>query len=244
MQSLKLLALLMDYPTAEMFREAGNLEVAAQTATDLAPSQREALTSFIGELTDIPLLDAQADYVGWFDRGRSLSLLLFEHVHGESRDRGQAMVDLMNVYNENGYEIGARELPDYIPLFLEYLSQRPELEARQWLLDVSHILALLETRLLDRESNYAKLFTVLLELSGANIERQELVDKVAAEEPDYSNEALDKVWEEEMVRFGAQTGDTCGNNAVAQRRQELSQVQPLNFVDAGAAGGDADQACG
>lgn len=235
MKSLKLIALLLDYPSVELYREAGALMEAAQAADELEPDQRQLLTDFISELTDTPLLDAQSNYVGWFDRGRSLSLLLFEHVHGESRDRGQAMVDLMNVYNENGYHIDARELPDYIPLFLEYLSQRPEMEARQWLLDVSHILALLEARCDERQSPYSKLFSVMLAVSGATIEREELAQKVATEEPDYSHEALDKVWEEEMVRFGADSGDSCGNNAVNQRRQELSQVQTLQFVDAGAA---------
>lgn len=240
MQSLKLIALLLDYPSVDLYREADELSKAALAAEELESGQSQALADFINELTDTPLLDAQANYVGWFDRGRSLSLLLFEHVHGESRDRGQAMVDLMSVYNENGYHIGARELPDYIPLFLEYLSQRPEMEARQWLLDVSHILALLEARLEERQSPYAKLFTVMLALSGATVEREELAQKVANEEPDYSFDAIDKVWEEEMVKFGAnQADESCGNNVVAQRRQELSQVQTLNIVDAADAGKSA-----
>ncbi|MEB0183005.1 nitrate reductase molybdenum cofactor assembly chaperone, partial [Pseudomonas sp. CCC3.2] len=85
----------------------------------------------------------------------SLSLLLFEHVHGESRDRGQAMVDMMAQYEAAGFAIGVKELPDYIPLYLEFLSTREDIEAREGLADVSHLLALLAARLEERESAYA-----------------------------------------------------------------------------------------
>src|SRR5690606_22756321 len=79
------------------------------------------------------LVDVQARYSELFDKGRALSLLLFEHVHGESRDRGQAMVDLMAQYEAAGFAIGVRELPDYIPLYLEFLATREDLEAREGL---------------------------------------------------------------------------------------------------------------
>ncbi|MBN4659345.1 nitrate reductase molybdenum cofactor assembly chaperone, partial [Escherichia coli] len=92
----------------------------------------------------------------------SLSLLLFEHIHGESRDRGQAMVDLMETYRAHGFEIAARELPDYLPLLLEYLAQRPAEEAREWLSHVAHILELLAARATPRDEAYAALFLLLV----------------------------------------------------------------------------------
>jgi hypothetical protein len=79
-------------------------------------------------------------YVRLFDRGRALSLHLFEHIHGESRDRGQAMVNLLEVYRQHGFELSARELPDYMPLFLEYLAQRPQEEALDMLADTLHVM--------------------------------------------------------------------------------------------------------
>ncbi len=131
-------------------------------------------------------MDLQEAYVGTFDRGgRATSLLLFEHVHGESRDRGQAMVDLMEQYRANGLEIDAKELPDYLPLFLEYLSTRPPWEEiRNWLEDIHHILGLLGERLYQRESFYHVAMDSLLVLSGRKADRQELAQLVASEERD------------------------------------------------------------
>ena len=232
MRNLKLISLLLDYPSEEVFEHAQDLILSAKADSKMSAEEKQLVVDCIEKLTSQPLIDAQSDYVAWFDRGRSLSLLMFEHVHGESRDRGQAMVDLMAVYEEHGFEIDSRELPDYLPLFLEYLSQRPQAEALQWLLDMSHILALLEVRLAERESPYSSLLACLLSQCNANIERQPLAEQVAAEEPDNTAEAMDKIWEEEMVKFGAQSQEECGNNVLHQRRQELAQVQPLHFVDA------------
>lgn len=234
MRNLKLISALMDYPEAELLAAQDELVSELREDPFLDASQKSQLTDFVKALCARELLDLQEEYVSLFDRGRSHSLLLFEHVHGESRDRGQAMVDLMAVYEKQGFEIGQRELPDYIPLFLEFLSLRPEQEVRQWLTDVSHILALLEARLHKRKSGYAQLFEALLSFTDVTIEREELKAKVASEERDDTPEALDKVWEEEMVRFtegSAQNGSAqgCGDSLVSKRREELGAVQTLNI---------------
>ena len=116
----------------------------------------------------------QADYCELFDRGRATSLLLFEHVHGESRDRGRAMVDLMAQYRAAGLEIDSRELPDFLPLYLEYLASRSAAQAREGLQDIAPIPALLGARLQQRESPYAVLFDLLLALSGSEVQAQAL----------------------------------------------------------------------
>src|SRR3546814_11781073 len=92
----------------------------------------DLLVRFVRELLAADALDAQDRWLQTFDRGRSMSLLLFEHIHGESRDRGQAMVDLIAASRKTGFELSAKELPDYLPLLLEYLDQRPQAEARHW----------------------------------------------------------------------------------------------------------------
>lgn len=233
MRNLKIISALLDYPEVELLE--GRRELIAELRKDpfLDATQKEALIEFTDQLCTSDLMDLQEEYVGLFDRGRSISLLLFEHVHGESRDRGQAMVDLMSVYEKQGFMIGQRELPDYIPLFLEFLSIRPEQEVRQWLADVSHILALLEARLHKRNSRYAVLFEALLSLTGVAVEREELKQKVASEARDDTPDALDKVWEEEMVRFtegSAQEGaQACGDSFLNQRREELGAVQLLQI---------------
>lgn len=233
MRNLKIISALLDYPEAELLQ--GEAELVAELRDDpfLETQQKDQLITFVEQLCSRDLMDLQEEYVGLFDRGRSISLLLFEHVHGESRDRGQAMVDLMAVYETQGFMIDQRELPDYIPLFLEFLSLRPEQEVRQWLADVAHILALLEARLHKRESNYAILFEALLSLTGVAVEREELKQKVASEQRDDTPDALDKVWEEEMVRFtegsAQDNAQGCGDSLLNQRREELSAVQPLHI---------------
>jgi nitrate reductase molybdenum cofactor assembly chaperone NarJ/NarW len=203
MKTLKVISALLCYPEEDLFAHRGELAAVIREEAVLPEEDQLAIIGFMEELSARNLLDAQSEYVETFDRSRSLSLLLFEHVHGESRDRGQAMVDLMKVYEDNGFEISVRELPDYIPLFLEYLSQRPEAEIIEWLGDVQHILALLKARLDHRENRYGVLFSALLNLIQANIDMEAIRKEVSEEDRDDSPEALDKVWEEEMVTFGA-----------------------------------------
>lgn len=232
MTLLRVIARLLDYPTAEL-QQAKDELVAVVLEDRLLPQQQKGeLLRCVERLCEHNLLDLQEEYVGTFDRGRATSLLLFEHVHGESRDRGQAMVDLMEQYRANGLEIDARELPDYLPLFLEYLSTRPGEEIRNWLEDIHHILGLLGERLYQRESLYHVLMDALLVLSGRESNRQELAQIVASEERDDTPEALDKVWEEEMVKFVDDQGSSCNTGGVVgQRRRELEQTQTIHLSD-------------
>ena len=125
MEVLSVISRLIDYPDADILEhEQAMLDII--DASDLNEHLKEKLEAFIETNLQKDLMDWQAEYSGQFERGRSLGLWLFEHVHGESRDRGQAMVDLMALYQEQGFEISVRELPDYIPLYLEFLAQRPD----------------------------------------------------------------------------------------------------------------------
>ena len=232
MQLLKVLARVLEYPTEELQASKDALVAAVLEDSRLPRQNKEQLLRCVEMICDGDLLDMQENYVGMFDKGRATSLLLFEHVHGESRDRGQAMVDLMEEYRTNGLEIDARELPDYLPLFLEYLSTRPWDEIRNWLEDIHHILGLLGERLYQRESFYHVVMDSLLTLSGRSANRQELAEIVAAEERDDTPEALDKVWEEEMVKFVDDQGSSCSTgNVVGQRRRELEQTQTIHLSD-------------
>lgn len=217
------LARLMDYPTAELIEARSALIDVVREETRLPVNLRDSLTAFIQQLSTGYLLDAQEDYVALFDRGRSLSLLLFEHVHGESRDRGQAMVDLLQQYRDAGLELSVKELPDYIPLYLEYLATRSEDEAAQGLGDVHPILALLSARLQERGSNYHLLFDALLAMIGIQPNMGELRGKAAAEPRDDTAAAMDKVWEEEMVAFVEDKGASC------RPTQTTNQTHTLHF---------------
>lgn len=202
MKFLKLASALLDYPRDELWAHREEL-VAASADRWLSPARQEQLGAFVVDLLERDPLDAQSRWLELFDRGRSMSLLLFEHIHGESRNRGQAMVDLMEAYREGGFEVVSRELPDYLPLVLEYLSQRQEAHARDWLHHVAHILELLAARAHERHSPYATLFEVLIEFAKGKVDLQPMLKRAANEARDDTREAIDRVWEEEAVRFGA-----------------------------------------
>ncbi len=230
MKFLRVLSLLLDYPTELL--AASHQELVEQVqAADLSAAATAALLDFINQRLDGDLMDWQADYDGLFERGRSLSLLLFEHLHGESRDRGQAMVNLQNQYKEAGLEIGQKELPDYVPLYLEFLSTQGDDNARFGLQEVAPILALLAARLQKRQSNYAALLIAMLELSDTDIDLSDIQAQIASEERDDTPKALDKVWEEEMVTFlgNDQQNGACSSSVTRpSEQQRKDNYVPLN----------------
>lgn len=224
MQVLQVISLLLDYPKVELLDVVPELRTLVR-ASALSTTQQEALDDFIVRRTSGDMMDWQSEYDGLFERGRSLSLLLFEHVHGESRDRGQAMVDLMQQYQQAGLEIGVKELPDYIPLYLEFLATQGDDNAREGLAEVAHILAVLAARLEQRESDYAVLFKSLLELAQIEIDLRDVRAQVESEKRDDTPKELDKVWEEEMVTFtGNDATSTC---PTAQHRPAEGQRRDL-----------------
>lgn len=227
MSSLKLIGVLLDYPSDELWRHGDELAAAVRIAP-LSETQRAKLDHFVRDLLACDPLAAQDRWLSLFDRGRAMSLLLFEHIHGESRDRGQAMVDLIETYRRNGFELASRELPDYLPLVLEYLAQRPQDEARDWLHHLSHILALLAARAQERQSPYALLFELLIDYAEGTADLAVLRKRARTEPRDDTPEAMDRLWEEEAVRFGVDPPDaSCSPSAGAPERQAASrQVQP------------------
>ena len=145
-----------------------------------------------------------------FDRSRSLSLNLFEHVHGESRDRGGAMVSLIETYRAAGVEPATTELPDHLPVLLEFLSTRPGAEAQDILADAAHILDALGTRLERRESGYACVLNALSQLAGTQPDAEALAGMLAQPDDDPTDlAALDAAWEETEVTFGPDPNAGC-----------------------------------
>lgn len=197
MRLLKLFSVLLDYPRDELWQHGAELLAAAADPV-LSPARRQALGELVRQLLATDCLSAQERWLGLFERGRAMSLLLFEHVHGESRDRGQAMVDLLNTYRQQGLELATRELPDYLPVVLEYLAGRPAEEVVEWLQHTGPILGLLASRAADRGSPHALLFEVLVELGQQPIDYAGLRQRVASEERDDTPEAMDRAWQAEL----------------------------------------------
>lgn len=219
-KTFKVLSALLSYPTEDLQAVAGELRVIVEQEGLVAEAVLARLEQLLGEIEMRDLFDLQERYVLLFDRSRSLSLHLFEHLHGESRDRGQALVDLAQFYERHGLTVEAKELPDYLPLFLEFLSTLPLDEARALLAEPLHILAALEQRLRKRESSYVSVFGALAAIANAKPSQEGLRALSLGEDagPD-DLEALDKAWAEDPVTFGpsAAADGGCSSERVAAR---------------------------
>ena len=202
-RTFKALSALLSYPTPELQAAASDLQYAIAGEGIIDSVRCQALDRLIEDLAESDIYDLQERYLLLFDRSRSLSLHLFEHVHGESRDRGQAMAALIELYGSYGLELTANELPDHLPVFLDFLSTLPDEDAASLLGEGAHVLAALAERLHKRESPYRAVFGALAAMTGAVPDS----DAVAAlmQEPDDDPddlETLDKAWEETAVTFG------------------------------------------
>lgn len=209
-RTLKALSLVLSYPTRELAEAMPEIEGVLMSDTRLTALARRELRPLLDSLGDDDLYDLQERYVALFDRSRTLSLNLFEHVHGESRDRGGAMVSLLETYREGGFESATTELPDHLPVLLEFLATRPTREARETLADAAHIFEALRERLARRESPYGAVFASLFQIAGTETDEATLADLLAQPEVDPDDlEALDAVWEESEVRFGPDPNAGC-----------------------------------
>ncbi len=209
-RTLKALSLILSYPTREL--QLAMPEIGAVLASDsrLTAAARRALRPLVDELGARDIYELEEQFVLLFDRSRTLSLNLFEHVHGESRDRGGAMVSLIETYREGGFEPATSELPDHLPVLLEFLATQPAAEAKDTLADAANILEALSARLARRESPYAAVFDSLLQLSGAKADSEAVAELLAQPDVDPADlEALDKVWEESEVLFGPDPNAGC-----------------------------------
>ena len=184
--SLRVLARLLSYPDAELRAFLPEMRDALRAEGAFTAARLAELDALAQALAGAEPLDAEETYVHLFDRGRATSLHLFEHVHGESRDRGPAMIDLAQTYDRAGLYFAPGELPDYLPVVLEFASTQPPREARAFLGEMAHLLNALFSTLRQRASAYASVLGALLELAGEKAQSVE----IGPEEP------LDAVWSE------------------------------------------------
>lgn len=209
-RTVKALSLILSYPSAELQQAMPEIGGVIASDTRLTAAARRALRPLIEDMTARDIYELQESYVMLFDRSRTLSLNLFEHVHGESRDRGGAMVSLVETYREGGFDPVTSELPDHLPVLLEFLATRPPLESQDTLADAAHIFAALSERLIRRESHYAAVFAGLVQLAGADADQGAVAEMLAQPDDDPTDlEALDEVWEESEVLFGPDPNAGC-----------------------------------
>ena len=199
-RTLRALAVLLGYPSAEVKANIEEVGGAIDREAALGPGDRARLSALLTRFERDELLELQSVYSELFDRSRSLSLHLFEHVHGDSRERGQAMIDLGQQYIESGYFLEGSELPDFVPVFLEYASCLPGADAQEMLSQPAHVFAALAERLDKRSSDYAAIFHCLVALTKARVdaEARAVVDQNT---PTEDAADIDAEWEEAPVSF-------------------------------------------
>jgi len=209
-KSLRVLAALLGYPDARLRELLPEMRNVLGDERALSPTRRSELEALIDALRQADPLQIEADYVELFDRGRATSLHLFEHVHGDSRDRGPAMIDLGQTYEKAGLILADAELPDYLPAVLEFVSTQPPREARDFLAEMAHILNAIFAALLQRQSAYASVLGALLELAG---EKAKPVEAIA-------DEPLDQSWAEPAAFDGCST----------KGQMRPGQAQPIQLI--------------
>jgi len=200
--TLRALAALLGYPSAELQANIGAVRESIVSERSLPQTELRRLEPLLARIESADLLDLQSDYSELFDRSRSLSLHLFEHVHGDSRERGQAMIDLGQQYLQAGFYLDTTELPDFVPVFLEFASCLPPGEGREMLGQPAHVFAALAERLDKRKSPYAGIFHGLVALAGVRPDA-EAVAEIDENTPSEDSPLIDEEWEEAPVSFSA-----------------------------------------
>lgn len=208
--TLRVLAHLLRYPSSELRIHAAEIRSAIREEAALGPGRASEIDRLIERLASLPALQVESDYVELFDRGRSTSLHLFEHIHGDSRDRGPAMIDLIQTYEQAGLYIDNTELPDFLPVLLEFASTQPPQQAREFLGETAHIVRAIFSALLKKQSPYASALAAVLELAGEKAEAVAVPDE----------QAVDESWEEPPVFGGCST----------EGQAKPGQPQPIRIV--------------
>lgn len=208
--SLRALAALLGYPDAELRAHLGELLQAMDSEAVIPAARRDELRAFVSELKRLDPMEVEARYVETFDRGRATSLHMFEHIHGDSRERGPAMVDLVQTYEKAGLFLAPEELPDHLCVVLEFASTQPPKLATEFLAEMAHILSAIFSALLQRGSPYAAVVAAVLELSGQRVQAVAIV----------ADEAMDDVWQEPEAFDGCST----------RGQAKPGETQPIHFV--------------
>ena len=208
--SLRALALLLGYPDAELRSHLPELLEAIGKEAVIPVARRDELHAFAAELTRLDPMEVEARYVETFDRGRATSLHMFEHIHGDSRERGPAMVDLVQTYEKAGMLMAPEELPDHLCVVLEFASTQPPKLAIEFMGEMAHILTAVFSALVQRGSPYAAPVAAVLELCGQRVQAVAIV----------ADEAMDDVWQEPEAFDGCST----------KGQSKPGEAQPIHFV--------------
>lgn len=198
LKTYKILSTFLSYPSINLKKNIMSTLILLNKENIIIKDNLLLLKNFINFVQDNNLIYLQEYYVSIFDRKKDFSLYIFEHIHGDSRERGMAMIDLINLYKKSNFTIAeTNELPDYIPLFLEYLSLIDKNTSIQLISEIVNILTILEKKLEHINSNYHIIFKILKDMSNIKYNNN-LIDTLLFnfKNNNTNNNNLDKDWEE------------------------------------------------
>jgi nitrate reductase molybdenum cofactor assembly chaperone NarJ/NarW len=212
MKTFKLLGLLLTYPEGTVYSASDELLEMLRKEDVLPKKSIKKIEIFLNNQNAKNLMAVQENYVETFDRGRSHCLHLFEHIHGESRDRGQAMVDLIDTYKEKDLHIDSSELPDYLPLFMEYLSRLEFAEASELLGEAIDVITMIGFKLKKINSPYADVFAAIEALSAIKADKTK-IEKALEKSPKDAEtlEEIDAEWKEAEAFTGDPLADAAAD---------------------------------
>jgi nitrate reductase delta subunit len=161
MRLYKMLSVLLEYPDQELIDHLAELREEIDTCIDMDDAESIAMRRFLAHLECMPLTELQADYVKTFDLTAENSLHLTHHLFGDDKNRGPALIDLGELYKDYGVEVVTNELPDYLPLILEFAAYLDDSEASVFLADANKVLGVLADNLGKAGSPYAALLSIV-----------------------------------------------------------------------------------
>lgn len=206
-RTLRGCAHLLSYPDVALRQALPEIQQGLHDEAALSSTRLAKIDKLISKLVSQPAMDSEANYVELFDRGRGTALHLFEHVHGDSRDRGPAMIDLAKTYEAAGLLLVPGELPDFLPVVLQYASTQPAAQARAFLAEIAHILQAIHRAVHSRNSAYSVVLASVLELAGEEPTTAEIAGNTAADNVinDENEPSLDETWAEPKAFDGCPT---------------------------------------
>ncbi|KRT54137.1 nitrate reductase molybdenum cofactor assembly chaperone [endosymbiont of Ridgeia piscesae] len=161
MRIYNIMARLLDYPTEELMENLPAIITILKEDPDVGAQEREDLMQLISWMQLHDLIGMQADYVQTFDMTPEHDLHLTHHLFGDDRGRGPALIDLSEHFKSAGLEVEEGEIPDYLPLILEYVSTLDEMQARVFLGDAAKVITVLAENLEKAESPYSRLLRIV-----------------------------------------------------------------------------------
>ncbi|MDD3355590.1 MAG: nitrate reductase molybdenum cofactor assembly chaperone [Dysgonamonadaceae bacterium] len=216
-KTYKILSLLLSYPSDELQKFLLQAEEELRDESLLHEEKIAEIAQFCKRFNQMDLTDWQGEYVQLFDYSRSVSLHIFEHIKGDSRDRGQAMVNLMEFYKEKGMHLTAKELPDYIPVFLEFLSTLSPSKSAELLGETVNIMDKINVALRESENPYSSIFKAIISLSAKQPDKAITREMIKNEKP----LDLDAEYEEEPVTFGGSSSCSSQGSSACKSTHRL-----------------------